>query len=116
MVDTSDEWIVRRTGIRERRIAMGETTWEMALRAAQPALADARLEGEALDLILVTTATPDSYTPTVSCMLQDKLGAKHAMAFDLSGHVPGLFMPATWQTAISGQAKPKMCWSFPRNG
>ncbi len=68
---------------------MGETTWEMALRAAQPALADARLEGEALDLILVTTATPDSYTPTVSCMLQDKLGAKHAMAFDLSAACSG---------------------------
>lgn len=68
---------------------MGETTWEMALRAAQPALADAGLEGAALDLILVTTATPDSYTPTVSCVLQDKLGAKHAMAFDLSAACSG---------------------------
>lgn len=68
---------------------MGETTWEMALRAAEPALADAGLEGAALDLILVTTATPDSYTPTVSCVLQDKLGAKNAMAFDLSAACSG---------------------------
>ena len=71
LVDTSDEWIVKRTGIRERRISMGETTWEMALKAGQAALADAGLSGAEIDLILASTATPDSYTPTVSCMLQE---------------------------------------------
>lgn len=89
LVDTSDEWIVKRTGIRERRISMGETTWEMGLKAGQAALADAGLDAEALDLILVSTVTPDSYTPTVSCVLQDKLGASRAMAFDLSAACSG---------------------------
>lgn len=89
LVDTSDEWIVKRTGIRERRISMGETTWEMALKAGQAALESAGLSGGEIDLILVSTATPDSYTPTISCMLQDKLGAEHAMAFDLSAACSG---------------------------
>ena len=105
MVDTSDEWIVKRTGIRERRISMGETTWEMGLKAGQAALADAGLDAEALDLILVSTVTPDSYTPTVSCVLQDKLGASHAMP-----RAPGLCMPATWRIAISAREKRKTCW------
>ena len=79
LVDTSDEWIVKRTGIRERRIAQNETTWQMALSAAEKALNDAKISGEELDLIVVSTVTPDSYTPTVACVLQDKLGAKYAM-------------------------------------
>ena len=89
LVDTSDEWIVKRTGIRERRIAMGKATWEMGLAAAQAALADAGLPGEDLDLILVSTVTPDSLTPAVSCVLQDKLGASHAAALDLNAACSG---------------------------
>ncbi len=89
LVDTSDEWIVKRTGIRERRIACGKATWEMGLAAAQQALADAGVSGDTLDLILVSTVTPDSLTPTVSCVLQDKLGAAHAAAFDLNAACSG---------------------------
>ncbi|MBS7225576.1 MAG: ketoacyl-ACP synthase III [Clostridiaceae bacterium] len=89
LVDTNDDWIVKRTGIRERRICKGETTWEMGLKAGQAALNDCGLDASELDLILVSTVTPDSYTPTVSCTIQDKLGASKAMAVDLSAACSG---------------------------
>jgi len=88
-VDTSDEWIVQRTGIRERRIAKGKATWELALSAAEAALSDAGITAAELDLIVVTTVTPDTYTPTVSCTIQDKLGAVNAAAFDLNAACSG---------------------------
>jgi 3-oxoacyl-[acyl-carrier-protein] synthase-3 len=90
MVDTSDEWIVTRTGIRERRIASPkETTFSMALRAAQAALELAGEDPEALDLIIVSTATPEYIFPATACLVQDALGAKHAAAFDLSAACTG---------------------------
>ena len=89
MVDTNDEWIVKRTGIRERRVAQNTATWELALGAGERALADAGLSAAELDLILVGTATPDFFTPSVSCMVQGKLGASRAMAFDLSAACSG---------------------------
>ena len=82
MVDTNDEWIVKRTGIRERRIAQNTATWELALE-------DAALDASELDLIIVGTATPDFFTPSVSCIVQGKLGASKAMAFDLSAACSG---------------------------
>lgn len=89
MVDTNDEWIVKRTGIRERRIAQNTATWELALEAGRRALKDAALDASELDLIIVGTATPDFFTPSVSCMVQGKLGASKAMAFDLSAACSG---------------------------
>ncbi len=89
MVDTNDEWIVKRTGIRERRIAQNTATWELALEAGKRALTDAGLDAAALDLIIVGTATPDFFTPSVSCIVQGKLGAEKAMAFDLSAACSG---------------------------
>lgn len=89
MVDTNDEWIVKRTGIRERRIAQNTATWELALEAGRRALEDAALDTSELDLIIVGTATPDFFTPSVSCMVQGKLGASKAMAFDLSAACSG---------------------------
>lgn len=90
IVDTSDEWIVERTGIRERRIADPETaTSDMSVRAAQAALADAGVKAEELDLIIVATATPDYQFPSTACLVQDRLGAKHAGAFDLSAGCSG---------------------------
>ena len=89
MVDTNDEWIVKRTGIRERRIAQNTATWELALEAGRRALEDAALDASELDLIIVGTATPDFFTPSVSCMVQGKLGASKAMAFDLSAACSG---------------------------
>ena len=89
MVDTNDEWIVKRTGIRERRIAQNTATWELALEAGRRALEEAALDASELDLIIVGTATPDFFTPSVSCMVQGKLGASKAMAFDLSAACSG---------------------------
>ena len=90
MVDTSDEWIISRTGIRERRIAgPGETTSTMSLEAAQRALARADVVPEELDLIIVATSSPDYLTPPVSSMVQDQLGAKRAAAFTLAAGCTG---------------------------
>ncbi|MGI6180440.1 MAG: 3-oxoacyl-ACP synthase, partial [Agathobaculum sp.] len=89
LVDTNDEWIVQRTGIHERRIAAGKATWEIALAAAKAALADAGVSAEELDLIIVTTVTPDTFTPTVSCRLQAELGAKNASALDFNAACSG---------------------------
>lgn len=94
MVDTSDEWIVQRTGIHERRIAVDMQAIDVALPAAQRALEDAGREAQDVDLIIACTVTPDSFTPTLSCALQDRLGAKNAFAFDLSAACSG-FVYAT---------------------
>ena len=85
MVDTSNEWIVTRTGIEERRIAApDETTSDMATKAAQRAMEAAGVSPDELDLIIVGTITPDTYTPSTACYVQAKLGASHAAAFDIS--------------------------------
>src|SRR2546428_10822751 len=85
IVDTTDEWIVSRTGIRERRIAApDEASSDLAFHAAKEALADAGVTPEQIDLIVVGTATPDMLFPATACILQDRLDARHAGAFDLS--------------------------------
>lgn len=85
MVDTSDEWIVRRTGIKERRIADENTyTSDLAYEAAVRALKNANTKPEELDMILVSTVTPDMFTPSVSCMVQSRLGAVNASAMDIN--------------------------------
>lgn len=90
LVDTSDEWIVARTGISERRIAgPKESTFTMALRAAQEALEVANLDPRRLDLIIVSTATPDYPFPATACLVQDALGATRAGAFDLEAGCAG---------------------------
>ncbi|EHQ62335.1 3-oxoacyl-(acyl-carrier-protein) synthase III [Paenibacillus dendritiformis C454] len=90
MVDTSDEWIVTRTGIKERRIAAEhEATSDLAYHAAQEALKAAGITAEQLDLIVVTTVTPDMTFPSTACLLQERLGAKRAAAFDLSAACSG---------------------------
>ncbi|MCA1203740.1 ketoacyl-ACP synthase III [Priestia flexa] len=90
MVDTSDEWIRTRTGIQERRIAAdNEDTSDLAYKAAVNALENANISAEDLDMIIVATVTPDQPFPTVSCMLQEKLGAKKAAAYDVSAACAG---------------------------
>lgn len=90
MVDTNDEWIVSRTGIRERHIAApDQATSDLAYEAALKALESAGMTGSDLDLIIVATITPDSSFPSTACILQDKLGAKGAAAFDLSAACSG---------------------------
>ncbi|WML51628.1 beta-ketoacyl-ACP synthase III [Neobacillus sp. PS3-12] len=89
-VDTSDEWIRTRTGIEERRIAGDDiNTSDMAFEAAKKAIKDANIAPEDIDLILVATVTPDRPFPSVSCMLQEKLGAKKAAAMDISAACAG---------------------------
>lgn len=97
LVDTTDEWIRARTGIRERRIAgEGETTSILATKAAERALADAGVSAEEIDLIIVATVTPDMSFPSVACLVQANLKATNAAAFDLtavcSGFVYGLIV------------------------
>lgn len=90
MVETNDEWIVSRTGIRERRIAAKEqATSDLAYEAAKIALAASGVTAEELDLIIVATITPDMSFPSTACLLQEKLGAKKAAAFDLSAACSG---------------------------
>ncbi|MFA4989462.1 MAG: beta-ketoacyl-ACP synthase III [Candidatus Omnitrophota bacterium] len=90
MVDTSDEWITTRTGIKERRIACAnEATSDLALKAAKEALANADLKPEELDLIIVATITPDMQFPSVASILQNALCAKTAVAFDVSAACAG---------------------------
>jgi 3-oxoacyl-[acyl-carrier-protein] synthase-3 len=95
MVDTSDEWITQRTGIRERRIAAeGETTADMALAAARAALAAAGVPAQSIDLIVLATSTPDNTFPASAVSVQAGLGITQGAAFDLqavcSGFVFGL--------------------------
>lgn len=92
MMDTSDEWIVQRTGIRERRIRnpeAGETTASLATEASRRALEMAGLEGSEVDLIVCGTMTPDMPTPGVSCMIADELGAGQIAAMDISAACSG---------------------------
>lgn len=88
-VDTSDEWIASRTGIRERHIAIEESTSSMATEAAKRALEDAGVAAEELDMILVATVTPDYVTPSTACMVQAALGASNAVAIELSAACSG---------------------------
>lgn len=90
MVETTDEWIVSRTGMRERRIASDEETCSyMGLEAAKMALAQSNVNPKEIDLILVATMTPDYFCPATSCLIQAALGAENAAAMDLSAACTG---------------------------
>jgi len=90
IVETSDEWITTRTGIKERRIAAkDETTSDMATKAALNALEQAKVKPEDIDLILVATATPDMLFPATACFVQKKIGAKNAACLDVSAACAG---------------------------
>lgn len=90
MVDTSDEWITTRTGIKERRIvAKNEATSDLAINAARKALKEAGVKPQDLDLIIVATTTPDMQFPSVSCLVQNALGANRACCFDISAACAG---------------------------
>ncbi len=100
LVETSDEWIASRTGIRERRITTGETTSDLAYEAGRRAIADAKMEPEELDLIICATISPDSFMPSVACIVQDKLGAVKAAAFDIAAACSGLVYGISVATAF----------------
>jgi len=90
MVDTTDEWIVTRTGIKERRIAgKNEFTSDLAAHAAQRAIDQAGIDPEEIDLIIVATVTPDMFFPSTACFVQQKIGARKAACFDVSAACSG---------------------------
>ena len=96
IVDTSDEWIAARTGIRERHVAAeGETTGDLAYHAAVRAMEAAGVEASELDLIVLGTTTPDLIFPSTACLLQHRLGANGCPAFDVNAACSGFFYALT---------------------
>ncbi|MBE5881421.1 MAG: ketoacyl-ACP synthase III [Lachnospiraceae bacterium] len=89
IMDTSDEWISSRTGIRERRLATEETTASMSAEAAKLALSDANMNPEDIDLIIVSTVSADHMTPSCACEVQAAIGADRAVAFDINAACSG---------------------------
>ena len=111
MVDTTDEWITSRTGIKERRIAAAdEFTSDLAAKAALRAMERANISADQIDLIIIATITPDMPFPSTSCLVQQKIGARRAAAFDIeaacSGFIFGLeiaqqfIMSRTYDTVL----------------
>lgn len=90
IVDTNDEWISSRTGIKQRRITIDENTSDLAYKAALKALQNSNEKVEDIDLIICATSSPDFLTPSTACIIQSKLGAKNAVAFDISAACTGL--------------------------
>ena len=108
MVDTSDEWIVSRSGIRERHVAAeGETTGDLAFHAATRALEAAGMKGEEIELVVLGTTTPDIIFPSTACLLQHRLGANGCAAFDVNAACSGFIYALTVADKFirSGSAK-----------
>ena len=96
MVDTSDEWIVTRTGIHERRIADENTsTADIAAKAAKEALKNGNVDAKELDAIIVATVTADYTFPSTACLIQNEIGAVNACAFDISAACSGFLYALT---------------------
>lgn len=89
IVETTDEWIVKRTGIKERRISSGEGTVELAYKAALSALKNSNCDKDDIDLIVVATTSPDKIMPSTACSVQGLLGCNNAAAFDISAACSG---------------------------
>lgn len=84
IVDTSDEWITKRTGIKRRFVSNGEPTWYMGVKAAERAIADAKISVDQIDMVISTSVTGDYYTPATSNIIQGKLGIPHAFSIDIN--------------------------------
>ena len=103
IVETSDEWISSRSGIKERRVAKEENTTSLAILAGKRALENAGVTAEEIEVIIVATCTPDYFFPNTACQVQEAIGAKNAVAFDLSAACSGfLFALSTAQAYIKG--------------
>ena len=89
IVETNDEWISTRTGIKSRRLADGESTWKMGAEAAKEAVKNAGIDPKDIGLIIDTTITNDFYTPSVACVIQNAIGAENAAAYDLNAACSG---------------------------
>ena len=111
-LDTSDEWIVQRTGIRQRHyVADGETTADLSERAARQALEESGLAPGDIDLVVTGTLTPDFMLPSTSCLLQDRLGLENAGAFDVAAACTGFLSAMSVGEAFisAGRAKRVLC-------
>lgn len=100
IVETSDEWIVSRTGIKERRISSGELTSDLAYEAAFRALESSKVKADEIDLIICATITPDYVMPSLACVVQDKLGARNAVAFDVAAACTGMIYAMVTATSF----------------
>lgn len=107
IVDTNDEWIVTRTGIKERRISTGEDTSDMAAKACKIALANANVNVEDIDLIILATVSPDMYCPSAACIVQQKIGAVNATAMDINAACSGFLYGLKLANALikTGESK-----------
>lgn len=109
IVDTNDEWIVSRTGIKERHIIENGATSDMAAFAIQDLMKNSSLKPEDIEVIIVATVTPDMFFPSTACLVQDKIGAKNAWGFDLSAACSGfLFALETGTKLIESGAYKKV--------
>jgi len=110
MVETSDEWIVTRTGIKVRHITTDEeSTAYLATQAAQRALECAKLSAEEIELIVVATITPEMVFPSTACFVQQAIGAKKAWAFDVAPLAAGSSIRCTWSSSrcrLAGSTTP----------
>ncbi len=106
IVDTTDEWIVERTGIRQRHVATTETTTDLASEAGRRALEQAGLTPEDIDLLICMTITPDAIIPSQACLVKARLGLANAVAFDLnaacSGCIYGIDVASSMMAASMG--------------
>src|SRR3989338_10451143 len=100
MVDTNDEWIRTRTGIRERRILEKGGSSDLAVPAVQMLLKNRGITAEELDVIIFATVTPDMFFPATACVLQEKIGAKKAWGFDISAACSGFVYAITIGTQL----------------
>lgn len=107
IVDTNDEWIVTRTGIKERRISTGEDTSDMAAKACEIALSNANVNVKDIDLIILATVSPDMYCPSAACIVQQKIGAVNATAMDINAACSGFLYGLKLANALikTGESK-----------
>lgn len=107
LVDTNDEWIYSRTGIKNRRITRGEKTWELSVKAALAALENAKVSPEEVDLIITATLSPDKFCPSNACIVQGEIGAVNAFCFDINAACTGFLycMNTAAQFIKTGQVK-----------
>ena len=111
MVDTTDEWIFTRSGIRERRIASpDQATSDLAVIAAKRAIADAGMTAQDLDLVIVATNTSDMLFPATACLVQDRIGAKNAGAFDLAAGCTGFVYGMAVGSQFIATGQQSRCW------
>lgn len=107
VVETSDEWITQRTGIKSRYVSSHENTSDLGFRAAKDAIQKANIDAKEIDLIIVATITPDHFTPSTACLIQEKLGLNdcHVMAFDISAACSGFIYAMHVASSMLGQYK-----------